>query len=485
MEYRIVEPSKINMFSSFMKFIRASVVLVLFLMLFNSCQDDNDFSDSKDLTLSFSNDTIRFDTVFATFGSATKQFKIYNRNNNSLTIQSIELVNASKSGFRMNIDGEKGTKLTNVDILKKDSLYGFVEVTVDPTNSKNPVLIRDSIRLVVNGNIQYVQLEAVGQDVCIWKDKVVTTDSVITGDKPLLLYNSLTINKGVTLEVQKGTTFFLRNNATIDVYGNIIAQGMVQEPIVFRGSRFDNIDGNIPYDNTPGQWNGITFHAESSGNVLNNVIVKNAVRGVIFSPADTEYKKADLINTIVQNTSEYGLLAINCYIDFQNCLFANSKGAAVSLTGGKYNFLHCTLANYYRWSVRQKECLAIGNVYEGKAYNLDKCDFINSIVSGSVSGELLLSGVSTVAYNYKFQNCLIKAAEQKNEHFVNTVWNADPLFVNINNNKDYSYNFELQAGSPAIGKADRSYSLLLPYDLKGRSRLADTDSDIGCYERGE
>lgn len=485
MEYRIVEPSKINMFSSFMKSIGVSVVLVLFLMLFNSCQEGNDFSDSEELTLSFSNDTIRFDTVFTTLGSATKQFKIYNRNNNSLTIQSIELVNASKSGFRMNIDGEKGTKLTNVDILKKDSLYGFIEVTVDPTNTKNPVLIRDSIRLVVNGNIQYVQLEAVGQDVYIWKDKVVTTDSVITGDKPLLIYNSLTINKGVALDVQKGTTFFLRNNATIDVYGNIIVQGTVQEPIVFRGSRFDNIDGNIPYDNTPGQWDGITFHAESYGNVLNNVIVKNAVRGVTFSPADTQYKKAEFTNTIVQNTSEYGLLAINCYINFQNCLFANSKGAAVSLIGGKYSFLHCTLANYYRWSMRQKECLAIGNVYEGKAYDLNKCDFINSIVSGSASGELLLSGVSTVAYNYKFQNCLIKATEQKNEHFVNTVWNAEPLFVNINNNKDYLYNFELQATSPAIGKADKSYSLLLPYDLKGRSRLADTDPDIGCYERGE
>lgn len=485
MEYRIVEPSKINIFSSFMKSIGVSVVLVLFLMLFNSCQEGNDFSDSEELTLSFSNDTIRFDTVFTTLGSATKQFKIYNRNNNSLTIQSIELVNASKSGFRMNIDGEKGTRLTNMDILKKDSLYGFVEVTVDPTNTKNPVLIRDSIRLVVNGNIQYVQLEAVGQDVYIWKDKVVTTDSVITGDKPLLIYNSFTINKGVTLDVQKGTTFFLRNNASVDIYGSIIAQGTVQEPIVFRGSRFDNIDGNIPYDNTPGQWSGIIFHAESYGNVLNNVIVKNAVRGVTFSAADTQYKKAEFINTIVQNTSEYGLLAINCYIDFQNCLFANSKGAVVALTGGKYSFLHCTLANYYRWSVRQKECLAIGNVYQGKAYDLDKCDFINTIVSGSASGELLLSGVSTVVYNYKFQNSLIKASEQKNEHFVNTVWNAEPLFVNINNNKDYSYNFELQAGSPAIGKADRSYSLLLPYDLKGRSRLMDTDPDIGCYERGE
>ena len=334
MKYRVVELAKINIFSSLMNFIGASVVLVLFLMLFNSCQEGNDFSDSEKLTLSFSNDTIRFDTVFTTLGSATKQFKIYNRNNNSLTIQSIELVNASKSGFRMNIDGEKGTKLTNVDILKKDSLYGFIEVTVDPTNTKNPLLIRDSIRLVVNGNIQYVQLEAVGQDVYIWKDKVVTTDSVITGDKPLLIYNSLIINKGVTLDVQKGTTFFLQNNASVDIYGSVIAQGTVQEPIVFRGSRFDNIDGNIPYDNTPGQWSGITFHAESYGNVLNNVIVKNAVQGVTFSAADTQYKKAEFTNTIVQNTSEYGLLAINCYINFQNCLFANSKGAAVSLIGG-------------------------------------------------------------------------------------------------------------------------------------------------------
>ena len=113
----------------------------------------------------------------------------------------------------------------------------------------------------------------------------------ITGDKPLLIYNSLTINKGVTLDVQKGTTFFLRNNASVDIYGSIITQGTVQEPIVFRGSRFDNIDGNIPYDNTPGQWSGIIFHAESYGNVLNNVIVKNAVRGVTFSAADTQYKK--------------------------------------------------------------------------------------------------------------------------------------------------------------------------------------------------
>lgn len=457
-------------------------ILILCLTLFNACQDSDDFSSDKNLLLTFSTDTVGFDTVFTTIGSATRQFKIYNRNSNSLTIESIELMDAANSGFRMNIDGEKGTKLTNVDILKKDSLYGFVELTVDPTNSKNPVIIRDSIRFTVNGNVQYVRLEAIGQDVYIWKDKVVTADSVITGDKPLLIYNTLTVNKDVNLTVEKGTTFFLGNNAVVDIYGTIIANGDFGEPVVFRGSRFDNIEGGIPYDNAPGQWTGIIVHPDSYNNIFNNVIIKNAIRGLTFSESDTQYKKADLKNAIIQNTSEYGLLAVNCNIDVENSLFANSKGAPVTLQGGSYSFLHCTLANYYRWSARQMECLVVGNSYEGKSYALNKCDFINSIIYGSAMDELYLSGTGSAAYDYLFRNCLIKTPEQTNNHFENTIWNADPLFADLNSNGIYAYSFGLQQSSPAIDKADKSYSLQVPLDLNGHSRLSDSNPDIGCYE---
>lgn len=458
------------------------ILLIACVFAFNACQDSDSFSSDKNLTLTFSDDTISFDTVFTKIGSATREFKIYNRNNNSLTIESIELMNAAKSGFRMNIDGEKGTQLTNVDILKKDSLFGFVEVTVDPTNTKNALLIRDSIRFTVNGNVQYIQLAAVGQDVYIWKDKVVTKDSVITGDKPILLYNVLTVNEEAMLRIQKGTTFFLRNNATIDVYGSIAANGTLSEPVVFRGSRFDNIEGNIPYDNVPGQWIGIVFHPDSYNNTLNNVIVKNATRGITFSESNTRYKKADLKNLIVQNTSEYGLLAINCNIYAENSLFANSKGASVTLSGGKYTFLHCTLANYYRWSARNMECLVVGNSYMNKNYALEKCDFINSIIYGSAMDELYLNGTNTTTYNYAFHNCLMKTSEQNNDHFANVVWEQDPLFKDINNNGIYSYNFELQGESPAINKADKSFSEQVPLDLKGQSRLVDSNPDIGCYE---
>lgn len=457
-------------------------VFIVCILAFSACQDSDDFSSDKNLALTFSADTISFDTVFTTVGSATKQFKIYNRNKNSLTIESIELVNAAKSGFRMNIDGEHGTKLSNVDILKKDSLYSFVEVTVDPTNSKNPLLIRDSIRLVVNGNTQYIQLEAVGQDVYIWKDQTVAQDSVILGDKPLLIYNGLTINEGVKLEVKKGTTFFLRNNATIDIYGTLIAEGSVSEPIVFRGSRFDNIEADIPFDNVSGQWVGITFHPKSFNNIIENVRVRNAVRGITFSASDPQILKASLVNTSVQNTSEYGVLAVNSKINAENCLFANSRGAALSLLGGEYSFLHCTLANYYRWASRQEESLVLGNSDKGTAYALTKCDFINSIIYGSAMDELYLGGTGSITFNYLFRNCLIKTTERADDHFVNTIWNTDPLFLDLNKGGIYSYNFELQEASPARGKADKVYSLQVPFDMNGNSRLGDSNPDIGCYE---
>lgn len=459
-----------------------SLTIIFLFIIFYACKGGDDFSTDKNLTVAFSEDTISFDTVFSTIGSATKQFKIYNRNKNSLRIESIELMNPTKSGFRMNIDGEKGTRLTNIEILKKDSLYGFIEVTVDPTNSKNPILVRDSIRFIVNGNTQYLQLEAVGQDVYIWKNKVIKEDTILTDTKPFLIYDSLVVNKDVTLNIEEGVIFFMRNNASVKINGTLNAKGATDAPIIFRGSRFDNIEANIPYDNAPGQWEGMFFHSNSYNNSLENVIIKNAAKGISFSESDASKKKAILKNLIVQNCSEYGLQAVNCNIDVENGLFANSPKYVVSLRGGRYSFLHCTLANYYRWSARQTESLLLNNTYRNELYPLTKCDFTNSIIYGSVSNEILLKGISSIPFVYTFRNCLIKGAQVSDSHFVNVIWNSDPLFKDLNSAGIYSYNFELQSSSPAIGKADKVYSSLVPLDLKGKSRLSDSNPDIGCYE---
>ncbi len=217
----------------------SNLILLFCLLSFFACNNDDSFSTDQNLKLSFSSDKISFDTVFSSVGSATKQFKIYNRNSKSIQIESIELVNPSESGFRMNIDGEKGTRLTNVEILKKDSLYGFVEVTVNPQNVNNPVLIKDSIKFTFNGNIQYLRLEAVGQDVYIWEGgEIVTKDSIITDEKPLLVFDSLVVKENATLTVNKGVKFFMKENASVRIHGSLNIDGDVGESVVFRGRPF-------------------------------------------------------------------------------------------------------------------------------------------------------------------------------------------------------------------------------------------------------
>lgn len=456
---------------------------VIIVCCFTACNDGDHFSSDPDLRLSFSTDTVRFDTIFSTIGSTTRQLKVYNRNSNSLSIQKIELMNPSNSGFRINVNGERGTTFSDIDILKKDSMFVFVEVTVNPSNQSNPLLIRDSIRFTTNGNIQYIQLEAVGQDVHIWQGRTITQDTILTNDKPFLISDSLVIAKDVTVTINKGTRFFFRRNASLDIHGTLKTLGSIQEPVIFRADRFGYIDGSIPYDNVSGQWEGVVFYAESFGNHLENLFIRNATRGVTFLESDPQYKKAVLINTKVHNTSQYGVSAVNCNIDAQNCLFTNSRGATFTVLGGAYTITHSTIANYYTWSARQSQALVISNISNSnKNIALTKFDIANSIVYGSLTQELVIQNSTVSEFNYKFTNCLLRMQEQSSPSFINTIWNANPLFTDINSSGLFNYNFELQQQSPAIDKGDRAYALSVPFDLNGNSRLNDLNPDIGCYE---
>lgn len=450
-----------------------------------SCAESDDFSSASNLKLAFSSDTVSFDTVFTTVGTATQIIRIYNRNDKSLTIGSIEIMNPEKSGFQMNIDGESGTRLTNVDILKKDSLYGFLRVTIDPLNVNNPVLIKDSIRFVTNGNVQYVYLEAIGRDVYKWNGKLISTDTVLTDEKPFLVYDTIRISKDATLTMKEGTEIYFHNKSSLQVYGTLIARGTVENPVAFRGDRLDNITGSVPYDNIPGQWDGLIFYQGSYNNHLENVVIKNAVNGMKFLSSDTQNKKAVLINTIVHNSSEKGIEAVNCDIEAINCQFTNAGNTLLDLSGGKYSFLHTTIANYYIWTIRMSESVILRNTDESTnlPVTFEKCDFVNSIIYGSASSEMELPADDRGLVNYKFTNCLIKSQKEFDDtRFVNIIWNQNVQFTDINKLGLYYYDFSLQNTSPAIDKADRTYSFSIPFDIRGNSRLNDIDPDMGCYE---
>ncbi len=187
---------------------------------------DDDFTTNPSHVLAFSTDTVAFDTVFTTIGTSTRSFRIYNRNKKSLNISSIELADAEHSGFHINVDGMSGDNFTNVEIRGKDSLYVFVEANIDPTNQDNPIFIVDSIVFVTNGVQQNVKLTAYGQDVIIKRGETFTTDTHLTDERPYLIYDSLVVAPGTTLQIEPGARLHFHHRAFVVGTREITSRGV-------------------------------------------------------------------------------------------------------------------------------------------------------------------------------------------------------------------------------------------------------------------
>ncbi|MCB0460949.1 MAG: hypothetical protein KDC74_13180, partial [Flavobacteriaceae bacterium] len=109
---------------------RALYILAAILLLFGSCRKDFGTIISKG-NLEFSKDTVLLNRVFDDISSSTQSFKVYNRSNDDITIPRIALGRGENSFYRLNVDGIAGKSFENIDILAKDSIYVFVEATVD------------------------------------------------------------------------------------------------------------------------------------------------------------------------------------------------------------------------------------------------------------------------------------------------------------------------------------------------------------------
>ena len=111
---------------------------IAFLILLSSCRNDFTFEPSQG-NLKFSKQTVYLDTVFTNIGSSTYRLKVYNQSDNDISIPSINLQKGTSSKFRLMVDGVAGDgkSFKNVELLANDSLYIFIETTVDIA-SANP-----------------------------------------------------------------------------------------------------------------------------------------------------------------------------------------------------------------------------------------------------------------------------------------------------------------------------------------------------------
>lgn len=475
-----------------MRLYRCLAMLVIILALatsFFSCRVDGYDTDPR-LNLTFSADSVLFDTVFTTLGSSTRALKVYNTHNRRINISSVSLGGGSQSFFRINVDGFSGSLVRDVEIEPNDSIFIFVEITVDPVNQNLPLVIADSILFNLNNNVQNVKLVAWGQDAHFIHPNytneygisyhLIEEDAIWGNELPYVIYGLAVVAPGKTLQIREGARIHLHNNSSLIflAQSSLRISGSLEAPVVIQGDRLEPF-----YREIPGQWGRIWLTATSKDHQIDYAIIKNGTVGIqIDSIGSTSNPTLRLRNTIIRNMSIAGLLAQGSHVEAENTVIANcGQHALILALGGNYDFRHCTFANYYNISFRQTPSLLLNNYYtdtlqQVHVRDFGRLSFANSIIYGSMPEELAFDFLPGTAPSFSFDHCLVKTSKNlPAPSFVEVIRNRSPEFAGIQ-----AGDYRLKENSPAIGAANPQVALQIPVDILGHHRTV--RADIGAYQ---
>jgi hypothetical protein len=416
-------------------------------------------------SLAFSKDTLVFDTVFTTIGSTTQQFKIYNTDSKSIAIDEVQLMGGANSPFRMNLDGLSGTAFSDIVLDGKDSLFVFVEVTLNVNNQSYPLVIQDSIRFRTNGKDQYIQLVVWGQDVYYHYSYLGPgtktydlNEGVWPNDKPHLIYGAAFVDEDKSLTIQEGTKIYLHKNALLYVYkGTLVVNGTLNNEVTIQGDRLE-----ASYNDIPGQYYGIYFDSARPSSI-DYAIIKNGTSGIHLFDKNAANLASEYTLTIrnskIYNHQNNGIfMYAGARVKAENCVISKNGGfALLVLVGGDFNFSHCDLLGYNSQSQNQAVGIVnhyvtnntqyIGSIHEG---TLNNC-----VVYGSNNSEIAFDTIpyTGVTLNFNIHNCLLRKENVDfSSIFTDNLWNLDPKFEDVGLNK-----FIPLDNSPLKGSADPNF----------------------------
>ena len=481
-------------------------IISLFTLIFwSSCRQDFEFTPTTG-TLSFSKDTVYLDTVFSNIGSSTYTLKVYNNSDDDILIPSLKLSNGQTSNYRMNVDGMTGVgtligkEFENVELLAKDSMFVFIETTIDIqplVTTELQFLYTDAIEFGSVADTQKVELVTLVKDaVFLYPDKdaqgVIETlrfdvdgdgvedktnvqgrfledsELTFTNEKPYVIYGytavesgkTLTINPGARIHFHANSGLLITNNASLHIDGlpSLDAE-LLENEVIIAGDRLEPI-----YEDIPGQWQTIWLLDGSTNNNINHATIKNATVGIVSDGNQDDPTKLVITNSQIYNSSNFGILGRGSSISAENIVLNNSGVSSFAGTfGGNYNFTHSTIANYWSSSFRQFPALLLNNFIvdtENTVFTnpLESANFTNCIIFGNDNPELLLEKEPSEVFNFKFTNSLIYFDDPTSfysedqydftntEYYEKVRFNKDPLFLDPALNQ-----FNIPLESPAKG----------------------------------
>ena len=450
--------------------------------LWPACISD-DFTDSPSDLLSFSTDTLRFDTVFTDLGTPTARLKVFNRASKSINISNIRMRN-DDGIFSMNVDGVSGKTFENVEIRANDSIFVFVECLIEADDDPRPFKVEGMIDFLTNGVTQTVTLEAYGQNVRRLRGVTFDSDVTFTDEMPYVVFDTLRIAKGATLTLNPGTRLLFHDKGMLQVDGCLLALGEPGKMIAIRGDRLDNVLPDTGYEILAGQWQGVRFGSESFGNRMEYVEMQSTVAGVIVDSCGViDRRKLTIVNSWLHNSQGNVLRSEHAWVDAYGCCFSDAGEAVVSLRGGVHHFVQCTMANYYLFAISPETILTLSHLSRedssGVSNPLMKADFSNSIIYGMTAP---LTPGDLAGTDVYMRNVLLGVKGSDDDHFISCLWNENPEFETVRDK--YVFNYRLKDDSPAIGAGDPAFvNTECLFDMDGVDRLEWGNPALGAYAR--
>jgi hypothetical protein len=448
---------------------------------------------------------------------------VYNDSDDDIVIPRVGLRLGEQSKYRLAVDGVPGQTFEDVQLLANDSLFVFVETTIDITefSDGDEFLYTDAIDFGDNSTIQTVDLVTLVKDAIFLfpeRDGTGMEESLLldvdedgnelrirgffldddeltfTNEKPYVIYGFAAIPPDRTATIDAGARLFFHDqsgliaasDASLKVNGELSTTEALENEVVFQGDRLEP-----RFSDVAGQWAAIWLTAGSKNHEISHATIKNASVGIIMDSQNPESDGATLKidDTQIYNSANSGIIATTANIEASNLVINNSGQSSLVLRlGGTYSFNNSTITNYFNAGPRRDPALFISNTIPntGLTAPLESALFTNCIIYGDRDVELALLDDDQSSFNFQFENSLIRFEDRFNdfedlaaydfnnsELYNDIVLNADPVFEDEDNN---NLQIDNSSGANAIASPDTATDV----DIQGKTRSQMPDA--GAYE---